>query len=110
MRELHDELRAVQSRGLGAVPSRLRSLTRAILWLPGVVRRLLYRAVLLSPTAAKRHTGTVLLTAVGMFGAGVGWGLSAPGLHGLSVIVGGIAPRAAAAGDGDGPRGSCASR
>jgi pyruvate/2-oxoglutarate dehydrogenase complex dihydrolipoamide acyltransferase (E2) component len=48
---------------------------------------------------AKRHVGTVLLTAVGMFGGGPGWGCSAPGIHGLSIVVGGIATRAGAGED-----------
>ena len=62
---------------------------------PGPVRRLLFRALLRSPRLAKAQTGTVLLSAVGMFGGGVGWGLSAPGLHGLSLVVGGVVPRPA---------------
>ena len=92
LRELHAELRAVQAGGVGAGQRRGFG---ALLLLPGPLRRLLFRALLRSPARAKAQAGTVLLSAVGMFGGGVGWGLSAPGLHGLSVIVGGIAPRPA---------------
>ncbi|MCC6620006.1 MAG: 2-oxo acid dehydrogenase subunit E2 [Deltaproteobacteria bacterium] len=87
------ELRAVQARGLGSVARGPRLATRLALWLPGLVRRLAFRLLLRSPRFAKRHTGTLLLTAVGMFGAGAAWGLSAPGIHGLSIVVGGIAAR-----------------
>jgi hypothetical protein len=97
-RELHDEIRAVQAAGVGSVPSGVRLATRALLWMPGVLRRLVARVLLRSPDFAKRHVGTVLVTAVGMFGGGAGWGFSAPGIHSLSIVVGGIATRAVADG------------
>jgi pyruvate/2-oxoglutarate dehydrogenase complex dihydrolipoamide acyltransferase (E2) component len=97
-REIHDEIRSVQHAGTGALPSFLRRAARVFLRLPGPVRRLAFRFLLRFPRLAKRHTGTVLLTAVGMFGGGAGWGLSAPGIHGLSIVVGGIAWRSAAEG------------
>lgn len=62
---------------------------------PGVVRRLFFRLLLQFPGQFKKRVGTLLVTAVGMFGGGVGWGFSAPGIHNLSVVIGGIATRAA---------------
>jgi hypothetical protein len=98
-REIHDEIRAVQATGVGSVSSGLRLGTRVLLWMPGVLRRLVARFLLRFPDFARRHTGTVLVTAVGMFGSGAGWGFSAPGIHSLSIVVGGIASRAAADGE-----------
>jgi pyruvate/2-oxoglutarate dehydrogenase complex dihydrolipoamide acyltransferase (E2) component len=100
MREIHEEIRAIQSAGIASVAPALRMATRAVLLLPGFLRRLVFRSLLRFPNFAKRHSGTVLLTAVGMFGGGAGWGLSAPGIHGLSIVVGGIASRSPAEGEG----------
>lgn len=97
-RELHDELRGVQARGMGSMGAGLRLASKAALLLPGALRRLVFAGLLRSPRFAKRNTGTVLLTAVGMFGGGTAWGLSAPGIHGLSVVVGGITQQPAASG------------
>ena len=72
-----------------------------LLRVPGFARRLIYRGLLRFPRVAKRGTGTVLLSAVGMFSGGAGWGLSAPGIHGLSVVVGGIARRRSAEASGE---------
>ena len=94
-REIHDEIRAVQTAGAGSITRGLRLAARIFLVLPGVARRTIFRFLLRFPRLAKRHTGSVLLTAVGMFGGGAGWGLSAPGIHSLSIVVGGIASRAA---------------
>jgi pyruvate/2-oxoglutarate dehydrogenase complex dihydrolipoamide acyltransferase (E2) component len=101
-RELHDELRAVQAQGLGAVPAATRLASRLALRAPAALRRAVLAAALRVPDLARRHTGTVLLSSIGMFGGGAAWGLSAAGLHGLSILVGGIGPRAAP--DGGAPR------
>jgi hypothetical protein len=91
--DIHDEVRAVQAGGAGSVAPGLQLATRVALLMPGAVRHLVFRILLGFPQFAKRHTGTVLLSAVGMFGGGPGWGLSAPGIHSLSIVVGGIAKR-----------------
>lgn len=93
-RALHDELRSVRERGMRTTSPAKRRATRALLALPSVVRRASYRALLAAPELAQRHTGSALVSAVGMFGSGAGYGLSAPGLHDLSVIVGGTTTRA----------------
>jgi pyruvate/2-oxoglutarate dehydrogenase complex dihydrolipoamide acyltransferase (E2) component len=41
----------------------------------------------------KRHAGTVVVTAVGMFGRGPGWGLGFLPMHTLGLTVGGIGER-----------------
>lgn len=98
VRDLHDELRAVQAAGVRSLSPGLRVASALFLRAPGPLRRLGYRAALGFPDFAKRHTGTVLVTAVGMFGGGAGWGLSAPGIHNLSIVIGGIAAQPPAPG------------
>lgn len=39
---------------------------------------------------ARQRTGTIAVTAVGMFGAGSGYGIGNPTIYSLSVVVGGI--------------------
>ena len=97
-RDIHEEIRAVQAEGARSVMPGLRLATKVALLVPGPIRRFVFRILLRFPHLAKRHTGTVLLTAVGMFGGGPGWGFSAPGIHGLSIVVGGIATRPEAGG------------
>lgn len=58
-------------------------------YLPGFVRGLLWRVLLGSPTWRMRLTGTVGLSAAGMFGKGAGWGIPFP-TYTLNVTVGGI--------------------
>ena len=92
-RDIHHEIRSVQAAGMGSTPQGLRWAAKVMLLAPGPLRRSALRFLLCFPQFRKRHTGTVLLTAVGMFGGGAGWGFSAPGIHGLSIVVGGIASR-----------------
>jgi pyruvate/2-oxoglutarate dehydrogenase complex dihydrolipoamide acyltransferase (E2) component len=95
------ELRAAQQQSaealaLGSFLPRLRGLFEHGLsvWLalPTGLRRLVWSWVLANPYRRKRLTGTVALTSVGMFGRGVGWGVTPMG-HTLSVVVGGLATR-----------------
>lgn len=94
VRALHDELHHVKRRGLPSGSRTTRLATRALLQLPAPLRRAGYRAFLASPELARKHTGSLLVSAVGMFGVGAGFGLSAPGLHDLSILLGGTTKRA----------------
>jgi pyruvate/2-oxoglutarate dehydrogenase complex dihydrolipoamide acyltransferase (E2) component len=85
-REIHEEIREVQARPMGDQEvKRLYSVSM----LPGFIRRLLLRVLDRSPRLIKRYKGTVILTAVGMFGKGGGWGMGLPS-HTLGITVGGI--------------------
>ena len=93
-REIHDEIRRVQSEpappGRG-MPSWFRS---AMLW-PWPLSRLVIALLRFNsrrdPSIAVAMGGTVALTSVGMFGGNHnGWGLS-PTLHPVGLVVGGIA-------------------
>ncbi len=87
VRQLHDEIRAVQALATsGQDVTNLRRLTA----IPAFLRRALLWWALKNPHMQKRNGGTVALTAVGMFGQAPGWGLSAP-VAPLVVTVGSIA-------------------
>lgn len=64
------------------------------MYVPGPVRRLAWRALLANPYRRKHLTGTVMVTAVGMFGSGAGWGIPNPS-HTLCLTIGGIAHKPA---------------
>src|SRR5690606_763740 len=68
------------------------SLLRLYTRLPGPLRRLAYRLGMASPYRTKQIAGTVSVTAVGMFGAGGGWGIPIP-LYTLNLTLGGIAEK-----------------
>jgi pyruvate/2-oxoglutarate dehydrogenase complex dihydrolipoamide acyltransferase (E2) component len=102
------ELRAVQRQSpedvaLGSISPRLRPIVQhglsAWLALPTTMRRLVWSWTLADPYRRKRLSGTVGLTSVGMFGHGVGWGVTPMG-HSLAVIVGGLSTRTTVAGSG----------
>src|SRR5213079_2270916 len=64
------------------------------LWLvlPTSIRRFVFAWMLRNPHRRKRFTGTVLVTAVSMFGHGTGWGITRTAWT-LGLIVGGLARR-----------------
>ena len=86
-REIHEELRTVQA---GEVPS-FRQM-EAGGRLPRFVGRWFWRALGRRPHLWKRLSGTVSVTAVGMFGEGGGWGIPISE-YTLMLTVGGIAPK-----------------
>jgi pyruvate/2-oxoglutarate dehydrogenase complex dihydrolipoamide acyltransferase (E2) component len=93
-REIHDEIRKVQSE---PVPSGrgMASWFRSAMLLPWPFSRLVIALLRINsrrdPTIAVSMGGTVALTSVGMFGGGhSGWGLS-PTFQPLGLVVGGIA-------------------
>ena len=96
---IQQEIRAAQEADPAAVatrsfPARLRPLLvrglSAWLALPAALRSLVWAWAVRDPYRRKRLTGTVGLTAVGMFGRGTAWGI-APMNHTLTLVVGGLA-------------------
>lgn len=85
--EIHRDIRELQTKTL--IETAWGRWLRWYVRIPGFVRRLLYRIVQRMPTVIKGFNGTVLVTSVGMFGTGAGWGVPLPG-HTLSLTVGGI--------------------
>lgn len=90
VREIHQEIREAQSQSLDETPW-----GRHLRWyvlVPRFIRRLLIRVANRMPHLIRRLNGTVVVTSVGMFGQGAGWGIPLPG-HTLTVTVGGIVSR-----------------
>lgn len=89
VRQISDEVRSVQTRpessqqkgGLVALGQRV----------PWLVRRPFYWALRKNPHWFKQAAGTVIVTSVGMFGQGGGWGLTFLPMHTLGLTMGGIA-------------------
>ena len=91
--EISDEIRAVQA---DAVQSdQQKWLAGWAARLPRIVRNMFYRVLLNNPHRFKRYAGTAIVTAVGMFGRGGGWGLGFLPMHTLGLTVGGIVERPA---------------
>jgi pyruvate/2-oxoglutarate dehydrogenase complex dihydrolipoamide acyltransferase (E2) component len=89
--EISDEIRAIQSSpasseqhgGLIALAPRL----------PRFVRLLFFWALKKNPYWFKQMEGTTVVTSVGMFGRGGGWGIGFLPTHTLGITVGGIAQK-----------------
>ena len=92
VRELHDEIRAIQENPGRSYGRRGFDIARLYTRLPGFLRDLAYRILPLNPPWFKRVGGTVNVTAVGMFGEGGGWGIPIA-LYTLNVTLGGIATK-----------------
>ena len=89
-REIHDEIRTIQS-----TPVEVEHRSRLIyVRAPGLLRRAWIRWTARSPWRWKALAGTVCVTSVGMFGSGPGWGIPVPA-YPLTVTVGGIGRRPA---------------
>ncbi|MBN2225278.1 MAG: 2-oxo acid dehydrogenase subunit E2 [Deltaproteobacteria bacterium] len=67
--------------------------------LPWFVRDIFYRIILSNPHRFKRYAGTAIVTAVGMFTRGGGWGIGFLPMHTLGLTVGGLVQRPAFVGD-----------
>jgi pyruvate/2-oxoglutarate dehydrogenase complex dihydrolipoamide acyltransferase (E2) component len=96
LRDIHDEIRAVQAdpESSGSLQNR-KWLFGAFLLLPTFVRDLIYGVANRSPRFFKGQAGTVVVTAVGMFGDGGGWGITPGSIYTTNVLLGGIAPKPA---------------
>jgi pyruvate/2-oxoglutarate dehydrogenase complex dihydrolipoamide acyltransferase (E2) component len=89
IRALHEEMRAFQNEHQSSQESRF------IEWfvrLPGFLRRMFLRILLMNPRLVKEYYGTVMVSSVGMFGTGSGWGLPVPN-HSLQLTLGGISEK-----------------
>jgi pyruvate/2-oxoglutarate dehydrogenase complex dihydrolipoamide acyltransferase (E2) component len=87
--ELHQEIRTFQQEHQTSHESKF------IEWfvrLPGFARRLFLWFLFKNPGLIKDYYGTVLVTSIGMFGIGSGWGIPVPN-HTLQLTLGGIAKK-----------------
>lgn len=86
-RQIHDEIREAQDHEAGEF--------RQMDWfgsLPGFLMRWFWLIIRYFPRLKKRYSGTVSVTAVGMFGSGGGWGIPLTD-YTLQLTIGGIAER-----------------
>ena len=88
-RQIHDEIRAVQARPARSA-QRSGRLSRLGLLMPAVARDVFHWWLVKSPVRLKRYAGTCIVTSVGMFGKGSGWGVGFLPLHTLGLTVGGL--------------------
>ena len=91
--EISDEIRSFQ--GQPHVKTRGGGLSAFAPHVPRFVRLGFFRLLKWNPHWFKRLSGTVIITSVGMFGRGGGWGLGFLPLHTLGVLVGGITSKPA---------------
>jgi pyruvate/2-oxoglutarate dehydrogenase complex dihydrolipoamide acyltransferase (E2) component len=89
IRALHEEIRAFQTEHTGSQES---SFIEWFVRLPGFVRRGFLWALFKHPQMLKQYYGTVLVTSIGMFGTGSGWGIPVPN-HSLQLTLGGISEK-----------------
>lgn len=85
-RGLHEEIRAFQQ---GHTRSQESTFIDWFILLPGFARRFCLWMMFQHPQLIKDYYGTVLVTSVGMFGSGSGWGIPVPN-HSLQLTLGGI--------------------
>ncbi len=90
-RDIHREIREVQARPERSVESKS---MRWLLLLPAWLRHAFYWTVMHFPRLFRKYSSSVLVTAVGMFGQGAGWGIPAATFT-LTVTLGGMALRPA---------------
>lgn len=89
--QIHEEIRQVQASPRRS-PQRggLRSLGPFVPWF---LRRLVYWGLKLNPRKMKRIAGTTIVTSVGMFTSGAGWGLGFLPMHTMGLTLAGIAEK-----------------
>ena len=86
-REIHEELRAAQ---IAPRQSGEGKFLHYASYLPGFLRRAIFNIFIKFPTMMPKYSSSVMVTAVGMFGKGSGWGITISN-YTLTVTVGGIA-------------------
>lgn len=89
-RECSDEIRLIQTQPEKSRQSNGLRLGKNVPWF---ARRLFYLGLRKNPLWLKRAAGTTVVTSVGMFGDGGGWGIGFLPMHSLGVVVGGISQK-----------------
>ena len=86
--EISDEIRAVQAHPRSSEQSG--NLVAIAPRVPRFIRIAFFKVLKMHPPWFKRLAGTVVVTSVGMFGKGGGWGIGFLPTHNLGITVGGI--------------------
>ena len=90
-KEIQAEIRSVK-RDPSQSPQKNRILDLGV-YAPTFLRRAFWRIVLKLPFTLKKYSGTTVVTSVGMFGKGGGWGVTFLPVHTLGLTIGGIVQR-----------------
>jgi len=85
-RQVHEELRAAQ---VAPRESDEGKFLHFLTYLPGILRRAIFKLLIKFPILLPEYSSSVMVTAVGMFGKGGGWGIPRSN-YTLTVTVGGI--------------------
>lgn len=85
-REIQTEISEFQS---GHKTSRESKFIDWFVMLPTFIRRIFFSLLFANPKMIKEYYGTVLVTSIGMFGTGSGWGIPVPN-HTLQLTLGGV--------------------
>ena len=88
-RDIHNEMRSTQRNPSQTAET---SFMEWFLVLPAFIRHMFYWIVMKVPQFFRKYSSSVMVTAVGMFGQGGGWGITMPNFT-LTVTVGGIAKK-----------------
>lgn len=86
--QISAEIRSIQARP--ASSAQAGRFVKLAPGLPRFIRLLFFRILKLNPHWFKQMAGTVVVTSVGMFGKGGGWGIGFLPTHNLGITVGGI--------------------
>lgn len=100
--DIHAEIRAVQAQPKQSQQSS--GLTKLGAYAPHSLRDLFYWLIRKNPRWLKKNAGTSVITSVGMFGQGSGWGFGFLPMHTLGLTLGGIARKPGLLGDKIVPR------
>ena len=93
-RSIHEEIRLIQSNPQASASLRHNPKGFGVfLLLPAFIRDLFYGILSRSPQLMKGQIGTVMVSSVGMFGKGSGWGISTGSFYTTDVLLGGIAEK-----------------
>jgi pyruvate/2-oxoglutarate dehydrogenase complex dihydrolipoamide acyltransferase (E2) component len=93
-RSIHEEIRSIQATPQASASLKKNPKLFAIfLLLPAFIRDLFYRILARSPQLMKQQVGTVMVSSVGMFGKGSGWGIAGGSFYTTDVLLGGIAEK-----------------
>jgi pyruvate/2-oxoglutarate dehydrogenase complex dihydrolipoamide acyltransferase (E2) component len=87
--DIHREIRSTKNQPHRSTESRF---MRLFLLLPAFIRRVLYRVLMRFPVLFRAYSSSVLVTALGMFFDGPGWGITMPNFS-LTITLGGISKK-----------------
>lgn len=88
-RQIHEEIQTVKADPQQTLES---TFMDWFLILPGFMRRIFYRVIMGMPKYFRKYSSSVLVTAVGMFGKGGGWGIPMANFS-LTVTLGGLSQK-----------------